>query len=70
MQHGSQEVGFFQEKGILGEAVEATRGSWVVLYVQYAVAPCRVFTVVKIIISHGLVTEGDNHYQKVVWDAP
>ena len=36
----------FREKGILGEgAVEATRGSWVMLYVQYAGAPCEVFTV-------------------------
>jgi len=38
-----REVGF-REKGILGRAVEDTGGSGVMLYVQYAGAPCEVFT--------------------------
>jgi hypothetical protein len=37
----------FQEEGILEGAIEATRGSWVMLYVQYAGAPCEVFTVMS-----------------------
>ena len=39
-----KEVGL-REKGIFGWAVEATGGSGVMLYVQYASAQCDVFTV-------------------------
>ncbi len=35
----------FSGERYIGEAIEATRGSWVVLYVQYAVRPCDVVTV-------------------------
>lgn len=34
----------FSGERYIGEAIEATRGSWVVLYVQYAVRPCDVVT--------------------------
>jgi hypothetical protein len=39
-----REVGF-REKGILRRGVEDTGGSGVMLSVQYAGAPCEVFTV-------------------------
>ena len=42
-------IGFSGERYIR-EAIEATRGSWVVLYVQYAVR-CDVVTVEEFIIN-------------------
>jgi hypothetical protein len=41
---------FFSGERYIREAIEATRGSWVVLYVQYAVR-CDVVTVEEFIIN-------------------
>ena len=55
----------------IGEADEATGGSAVMLYVQYAGAQCDVFTVIKDNQSAAdLRTQKGKIYQKVVRDAP
>jgi hypothetical protein len=60
----------FGRKVYWGEAVEATGGSWVMLYVQNAGAACEVFTVRDNSSMINPQCRGRIRYQKVVRDAP
>ena len=61
----------FRRKVYWGGAVEATRGSWVMLYVQYAGCGVWKYSLSRITFKYeSMHAKGGEHYQKVVRDAP